>query len=822
MDSVRKKRKLKFKRKIQKKITQQNNFDEWFNELEFKNYNTYSKNEFRTDKNIAKKPSFFEDSEIKKKEELDKNDYKNSNFEVDKNFSQLVKETFEIKQEDLEEDIKNNFQFNSSLQNNFVDERINNFFRENNNDKFKSSNLSFPNTGTQKKLDFSLRDLFNNVQPKTLMPKSIYTVFVVFIGIFALGFGLFSFVSNTFAVKENVMGAGDRAVNSVKTAVGYVGDKDFQSSEKAINNAHAEMLFASEEMDSVNSMAVFASEFIPGVSQLSSGKNIVETGKYLTHAGTETNSLASVISNIIESKEDLSLENISLLELYQQSMAHISTINDDLHSANEHMAKVNLDDVPENYRDKFSDMKSILPHISESLEVAVSGQEAIEDILGANGPRKYLFLFQNNHEMRATGGFIGSYGLLEISNGKITNFKVEGIFDPDGQLIDRVVPPLPIQKISADWSLHDSNWFPNFPTSAEKAIDFYERTGGPTVDGVITITPTMMKRILNVTGPIKLDEYDTEVSSKNFMEVIQSEVEEDYDKDENKPKKILSDLTPMVFEKILSSKDPKNLAGILNVISNGLDERHILMYMRNDYIQDVISENGWSGEIMDTDKDYLSVVNSNVNGFKTDGVVKETIKHSAKIHEDGSVIDTVTITREHKGGYTGFDWWDKVNADYMRVYVPKGSRLLSVEGQTREVNEERLDYDVLGYERDVDVVAEEENRVLDEKSGTRIYEEEGKTVFANWVYVSPQETATIKYSYILPFKVKFDEDETSQFGSYASVFQKQSGSENSSLESEIVLPENFELFWETDDVKDLKMKDELRTDLYHGVVFRVD
>jgi hypothetical protein len=289
------------------------------------------------------------------------------------------------------------------------------------------------------------------------------------------------------------------------------------------------------------------------------------------------------------------------------------------------------------------------------------------------------------------------------------------------------------------------------------------------------------------------------------------------------PKKILSDLTPMIFSQLIDSQNPKDLAKIIDIFAQSLDERHILIYMRNDYIQEVVEQSGWSGEILQTDKDYLSVINSNINGFKTDGVVRESIEHSTEIYPDGSVINTVSITRKHEGGHTGFDWWDSVNADYMRVYVPRGARLLSVSGQTREINEERLDYDALGYERDEDILAEENGMEIDQESGTRIYEENNKTVFANWIYVSPQETAKITYKYILPFKIDFDNDKNGRFGSYAVVYQKQSGSENSTLKSQIKLADNFKLLWQTPKNKEnIFLQGNLKTDLYHGIVFRVE
>ncbi|HLB51095.1 MAG TPA: hypothetical protein VJL38_02890, partial [Patescibacteria group bacterium] len=195
--------------------------------------------------------------------------------------------------------------------------------------------------------------------------------------------------------------------------------------------------------------------------------------------------------------------------------------------------------------------------------------------------------------------------------------------------------------------------------------------------------------------------------------------------------------------------------------------------------------------------DYVSVVNTNINGYKTDGVVDETITHTAAVQDDGSIIDTLTVTRTHTGGVTGKEWWDKVNADYMRVYVPQGAQLLSVEGHTREFTDTPLDYDALGFERDRDVMREESQMTIDDRTGTRIYEEEGKTVFANWVYVSPQETATITYTYRLPFTVALSQGDETLFAPYSVVYQKQSGSRGSTIHGRIQLPKGYRIAWGT-------------------------
>lgn len=137
----------------------------------------------------------------------------------------------------------------------------------------------------------------------------------------------------------------------------------------------------------------------------------------------------------------------------------------------------------------------------------------------------------------------------------------------------------------------------------------------------------------------------------------------------------------------------------------------------------------------------------------------------------------------------------------MRVYVPKGSKLISVEGQTREINKDRLLYDKLGFKRFDSVKNEEDNMKIDEKTGTRIYNDSNKTVFANWVYVSPQEKVKITYKYKLPKKIDFKKYNDSTFAVYDLLVQKQAGDVNTKMNSKIVFPENINIKWSTANIE---------------------
>lgn len=672
--------------------------------------------------------------------------------------------------------------------------------------------------------DFIFSDLFFpakfsfNFKPrKTAFQFAAISLFV------ALIIGISAFGAKGLWIKGKVMGVSQKGYSDLNSAIGNIKDQNFEASRLEFEKSYEKFSQASEDLDEMGKVFIEISRFFPFSSKISSGKNLVEAGKHVAIAGKALNEIIKTANSIENPLGNDANRSISFLEIFQSTQQEIEIANKELQQIQENLDKINIDDLPDDKKQQFIAIKEKLPIISNATNDFLDNSGIFVDLLGGNGPRKYLFLFQNNQEMRATGGFIGSYGLLDISGGRIRNFFIDGIFNPDGQLTEKIIPPKPIQKISASWSLHDSNWFPNFPSSAEKAISFFEKTGGPTVDGVITLTPTVMQKLLEITGPIEMKDYGITIDSKNFIEKTQYEVEVDYDKEENKPKKILSDLAPIILDKIFNARDAKSISNTIEALSSGLSEKHILLYSENKIIQKIISEKGWSGEILNTQKDYFSVINSNVNGYKTDGIIDESIKHKAEIQKDGSIIDTITITRHHNGGNSQYEWWNKVNADYLRVYVPLGSKLIRAEGQTRENNNPPLDYEALGFKKDPLVEQEENNVLIDENSGTRIYEDSGKTIFANWTYVSPQETITLEYTYLLPFKVSID-SEKNPVNSYSLLAQKQSGSIGSSFSSKVEFPKNYKIEWSYPENLNIQngkaeLETKLDVDRFIGLVF---
>jgi hypothetical protein len=658
--------------------------------------------------------------------------------------------------------------------------------------------------------------------------------------IVALTIPMGAYVQKIIEAKNRIETKSDDALNQVQSAKTAMLSAKPEEAQKNFASAYQDFLSASDSLDEVGGSMLSIIKVLPGGSKIESGQNLIEAGKHLTAAGqiiseaftlflgdqgalknklfstTNLSSLQNITAYAPLEKQDKAESLTQAIIIFQQKL---DRTKNELAAANDFLGKVDLKDLPEDKRDSFSKLKGQLPEAVESINSFSGYSNIILNILGHNQPKQYLFLFENNDEIRATGGFIGTYGIVKIDEGKISQLTIDGIYNPDGQLKERVIPPKPIQKMSATWSMHDANWWPDFPKSAEKVAWFYQKTGGPTVDGVFAITPKIMEDFLQITGPITLDQYGVTVNADNFVEVTQYKVEKDYDKQLNRPKQILADLAPVVLEKIMSAP-PEKWVEVLNVFSDNLERREIQAYFFDSNIQKEVSRLGWSGEILQTPKDYLAVINTNISGLKTDKVIEQKIDHQAEIKPDGSIVDTVTLTRTHNGGHEKYDYYNAVNSDWLRVYVPKGSELLRAEGYTREVDSPPVDYQKLGFVQDEMVANEENSTNMDQYTGTRVYEDSGKTVFANWTYVSPGETLTVKYSYLLPFKLRFD-DLKKPADTYSLLMQKQAGDENSTYSSAVNGLNEFDTIYHYPDslmLPEWKVEDKFTKDFFAGAV----
>ena len=335
------------------------------------------------------------------------------------------------------------------------------------------------------------------------------------------------------------------------------------------------------------------------------------------------------------------------------------------------------------------------------------------------------------------------------------------------------------------------NWFFDFPTSAKLLSWVYEKNGGPTIDGVIAITPGVVEDMLGLLGPVDLPSYNITFTKEQVFDTLQYEVEENYKTRGIKdPKNIITDFAPLLVKRLAEYPDKEKVA---ELFVNSLAKKDVLAFMKEEKEEAFFLYQNWGGSMLeDTDSDYLAVVDSNINGYKTDRVVNQSVHVKTAFEPSGEIVNTVTITREHKGGDLPYEWYNKVNANFLRVYVPKGATLLEARGQTPESHQPRIDYKARGFQA-LALLADEKNETIDSQSGTHLFEEGGKSVFGNWTYVSPGEMTTIVYRYKLPFAIHPLEGTFP----YQLTLQKQPGI-SETFSWDVTYPSSWHVAWKSD------------------------
>lgn len=650
----------------------------------------------------------------------------------------------------------------------------------------------------------------------SLKPLSIFVIICLVLILPLASSAVFQKVSK---LKSSVLSLSTDAFDNIKIGSQLATEFNFQEATTQFNDAFSKFNEAKTEIDGFNKNFSLIMKMIPVKGEeYKSAKNLVSAASYLSGAAADLSSAFDVLGKLnLDVLQSVDQENSpKLTDVIVMAHSSLQPASEKIDLAVAALEDVNPEKLPAEYQDSVKTMKTELPKINSSLKQVLTLSETMLIILGHEQSRRYLVVFQNNRELRASGGFLGSFGLVDIDQGKVTKMVIPngGTYDLNGNLKAQVASPEPLHLLNPVWQIQDANWWPDWPTSAQKIEWFYNQSEGPTVDGVLSLTPDVIEQMLKITGPIDMTEsYGEIINADNFYDIVQKEAEKKYD-ETRESKKIIADLTPKLLDSLFSLK-ADNTLNVLQVFYQALMEKNILLYFNDPVLEGEMVNLGWSGSIKDTPGDYLDVVNTNIGGGKTDSVIEEIIKHQSTVDSDGAIIDKVTVTRTHKGNASE-PFANMTNWDYVRIYVPEGSELLAAEGFQQPDKKSFLDLPE-GYTIDKDLKNISGDTYLEENTQMRINKEFNKTVFANWVSVSPGDSVTYSVTYKLPFKLSIS-GLMHKIDTYSLLVQKQPGSFNSLLHTELILPDNVKTKWHYPEDFDGSYDTVLDTDKYLGLV----
>lgn len=507
---------------------------------------------------------------------------------------------------------------------------------------------------------------------------------------------------------------------------------------------------------------VFAYQHLPFIGYVfRDAQNATFAGEYLLKAGEKMVAAITPYADLIGFKKgsqfsqqptEKRLETAILT--IDKLVPQIDAIDADLEKARDLLVKIDPEKYPTTFFGKpVKEMvKNYHGQILGLVTIVTDAKPLFKKlpyILGKDAERKYLVLFQNDAELRPTGGFLTAYAVFSIDKGQIRVKESSDIYDLDNT-ISHPAAPEEIQRYHLNvntFNIRDSNLSPDLVTSiglfegllakSSRSLDY---------DGIFTIDTQVLTSILEVLGPTEAggvtfkSDIDARCDCPQVIYTLEDMITRPTGYLREQRKSMLSVLLFNIMQKSLGVSPSKYWGRLIQVFLTELQEKHILVNLDDKDSQKAVESLGFGGRIVAYNGDYLHINNTNFAGAKSNMYVKDTVTSKTELKGDTYVRE---ITVKYQNDYAGSDCsllrgglcLNAPLRNWVRVYVPLGAKLTSFVGSEMKV---------------------------------RSYEDLGKQVFEGFLVVNPKSQSTIKIVYELPKSVIKTEK-------YSLMIQKQPG-----------------------------------------------
>ncbi|MBI4135110.1 DUF4012 domain-containing protein [Candidatus Uhrbacteria bacterium] len=523
-----------------------------------------------------------------------------------------------------------------------------------------------------------------------------------FVLLIVAGAGLaYSFGSRAYRATQNAR------ANLSLAEQALLNEQDFTKAATALAQAHGELTAARK-----NARRIFYLRIVPWLGrQHKASVAMLSAAEISAGALTQAIELTRDLYTPLQARPEreigaLTLEQRQeLLRKIDNALPTLNKVFADLKSARARLHAVPVSGLILPLQEDAEKFKTRLAVALQITEDSLPLLEIAPQFLGYPEAKTYLFVLQNSDELRPTGGFIGTYGILTFEAGHIAEFFTDDVYNLDRYSPARTRPDTPtVLKTylqQPKWFLRDANWNPDFKVSAQRILQFYREEvrfippdrkefAYPQVDGLIAVAPEAIKPILALVGPITVE--GQTFNAQNLTDALEFEVEIGFEgRGIPRPqrKAIISKLGHELIAKVMALPTSK-WAEVLHLTRQALDERQILLYSEDSALQERISDQSWSGELFrpnlsaDEEKsgrDYLAVFDANMFALKTDPYVSRTIFY--KVEKEGDVF-TADVELVYNYPKAGPAWKTKGYRTYTRVYVPQGSILQFARGAMKD------------------------------------------------------------------------------------------------------------------------------------------
>jgi len=357
------------------------------------------------------------------------------------------------------------------------------------------------------------------------------------------------------------------------------------------------------------------------------------------------NMLAGVdsLAGIVTSPDDgqsITADRDQLVQQVVQSSQQVEAANEYMVLADEYYEQIQLDLFPEKVQSKLGKLNEFRPLLSEAIKIL----RLVPVAAGDQKPVTYLITLQNSDELRPTGGFITSFGLLRVNKGKVTHIDFND--STHSNYISHVVEaPAPLKQIllAYYWLPRDANWSPSFPESAAQVQELYFLSTGVKTDGVIALNQSSIQKLLVLTGPVDVE--GETVSADTAIEyMIEKRMEAIHAGDAWNRKDFIALLAKALIAKLPEQTGTDHLLQFYKTAREMANRGELFVYSNEPAIQSLLNEYHLDGSLQPGTGDYLMLVDANLGYNKNDYVIKRGINYTVDLSDVNAPKSTVTIS----------------------------------------------------------------------------------------------------------------------------------------------------------------------------------
>lgn len=346
---------------------------------------------------------------------------------------------------------------------------------------------------------------------------------------------------------------------------------------------------------------------------------------------------------------DLDIKKLALegggfnLEPFRQAQASIPVVSQAFTAAKAETDGIQSDQLMDAVAGPVSEIRDVIDQTAPALDVVNRYLPTLLSMAGGDGSKTYLIIFQNNAEIRATGGNPAASIIMKVDQGKfeLLDQASSRTFYDEGtageQFSDLPAETLALYPQSFARFSQDYTMTPSFPTTVQLFQDLWQRTNGERFDGVISVDPVVLSHMLAVAGPV--DVAGEQIGSDNAVKVLLSDAYERFPNGRDSDA-FFSEVSRTVFSHLTAGKwDPGKM---LDALTQSAQEQRLYLSFTDEEAQKLSRELGLDGALR-MDNTSATQVGTYLNDYSV-GKLEYHLTQSVAATCDASARTITTTT----------------------------------------------------------------------------------------------------------------------------------------------------------------------------------